>query len=367
MRILLITQAVDPEHDLLGFFPGWIRALRSRIDVQVVAQQTGRGIDQDHIDSLGKEIGRGKIAQLVRLQGILLNRSNHYDAVLCHMCPEYVLPSRPAAAVRGVPVLLWYTHGTASRALRLAHRLADRIFTASERDYPLVGDGKVVQLGHGIDLKMFTPSPLPNDSTAPRTILSIGRLSPVKGHEVLIHAAAVLNQRASAPPFQVRIVGGPPMGLHELYVEDLRQLVISQGLEGVVVMEGRAPYTEIPSHHAQSHLFVSASRTGSLDKAVLEAMACGRPVVTSSSSFQGELVGQEDRLMFRAGDPEDLADHLEDLLREDLASLQSLGTALAESVAERHELEAFADRLVGAIEDAVHARSAASATGPESR
>jgi glycosyltransferase involved in cell wall biosynthesis len=213
---------------------------------------------------------------------------------------------------------------------------------------------------------MFSPSRLPDDSEG-RTVVSIGRLSPVKDHEVLIRAAAILLQRPTAPPFRVRVVGGSANVQQEPYVERLERLITDQGLEDVVELVGGAHYAEIPTHLSRSHLFVSASRTGSLDKAVLEAMACGRPVLTSSPSFRDELAGHEDRLMFRAGDPEDLAAHLEDLLREDLASLQQIGTALAESVAERHELEAFADRLVGAIEEAVDTPSEGSTVAPGSR
>jgi hypothetical protein len=62
---------------------------------------------------------------------------------------------------------------------------------------------------------------------------------------------------------------------------------------------------------------VSASKTGSLDKAPLEGMACGRVAVVSGAAFRAEVQGFEDLLMFRQDDCVDLADKLTEILRAD--------------------------------------------------
>lgn len=352
MRILIVSQRLDAEHDVLGFFTGWVEALAGAADgVEVIAQWLG---DQPPsaataVHSLGKERGLGKPRQLARLQRILwrrLVRERAADLVLCHMCPEYVPLCAPLARAARVPLALWYTHGTGSARLRLAVRLADRTFTASLEGFPRAAAGpNVIALGHGIDTHAFPITPLPPDG-GPRVVLSAGRISPVKGHQLVVRAFATLLRRTRRRDLELRIVGGAPLPEHRPVARELERLVAAEGLEAVVSLPGPVPYPEIHRQLAECHVFASASDTGSLDKAVLEAMACGRPVLTSNPAFGPELSGLEDRLIFRPGDVADLADKLESLLTLPRPRLEAIGLELAGRVAARHDLRDFARRLV---------------------
>ena len=73
------------------------------------------------------------------------------------MCPIYAVLAAPLARPLGVRVLLWYTHWRASRLLALAERVATAVITVDRRSFPL-DSGKVVAIGHGIDLTAFRVS-----------------------------------------------------------------------------------------------------------------------------------------------------------------------------------------------------------------
>ena len=70
------------------------------------------------------------------------------------MCPIYAVLAAPLARPLGVKVLLWYTHWSASRTLRLAERVSNGVLSVDRRTFPL-DSPKVRAIGHGIDLAEF--------------------------------------------------------------------------------------------------------------------------------------------------------------------------------------------------------------------
>jgi len=353
LRILLITQRVDEDHDILGFVIGWIRALEAAAGgVEVVAQWVGKHsfTEPIRIHSLGKERGAGKAAQLVTLQRTLIDgllRHRRFDVVLCHMCPEYVPLCTPVAFAAGAPVYLWYTHGVASRALRAATFLARSVLTASDASFPF-RHSKVVPVGHGIDTIKFAPAPLPCGDH--RTVVSIGRLSPVKNHQLVVRAFAQVLRNTGRTDLKLEIVGGAPLAGQELVRVELEHLIDELGIRDSVDLVGSVPYRDVHSRLVAGHIFVSASRTGSLDKAILEAMACARPVMTSNPSFATELEEFREHLIFPPEDCDELAQQLEKLLELPTAELAELGSRLAGRIADRHDLASFGHRLLRALQ-----------------
>src|SRR3972149_5007448 len=59
------------------------------------------------------------------------------DAVIAHMCPIYLVLAAPFAKPLRVPLVIWYTHWTIDRTLRLATRLCDAALSVDRRSYPL--------------------------------------------------------------------------------------------------------------------------------------------------------------------------------------------------------------------------------------
>ncbi|GAB4424702.1 MAG: glycosyltransferase family 4 protein [Anaerolineae bacterium] len=125
---------------------------------------------------------------------------------------------------------------------------------------------------HGVDSRRFYPRPLP--PAEPLRLLAVGRLVEKKGFDVLIRAVAQLSV-----PFHLRIIGDGPERSR------LAALIHTHGLTNQVELCGGMTHTELPEAYAAAHVVVVPSivdRTGDRDglpNVVLEAMACGRPVV----------------------------------------------------------------------------------------
>ncbi len=145
-------------------------------------------------------------------------------------------------------------------------------------------------------------------------ILCVGRLSPVKDHPTLIRAAALLRERWGKP-FQVVILGGPAGPKDELYVRSLHRLVEELNLQNIVSFHPPVPQSALPNWYRRCTVLVNLTPTGSGDKVVWEAMACGRPCLAANEGFRETLGRWATDLLFRHGDAPDLAQSLKTCLR----------------------------------------------------
>ncbi len=139
---------------------------------------------------------------------------------------------------------------------------------------------------HGVDLSRFRPAA--TEPQGPPVLLSVGRLVPKKGFDVLLKAAAALEQNGHS--FVLRIVGEGP---ERERLESLRRQL---GLERVVRFVGSVSPEEMPRVYHEAHVFVLPSvidargdRDG-IPNVAAEAMASGLPVVSTTASAISDLV-----------------------------------------------------------------------------
>jgi glycosyltransferase involved in cell wall biosynthesis len=128
----------------------------------------------------------------------------------------------------------------------------------------------------------------------------------------------------------------------------VRSEVARLGLEQRVAFHGSVPYLDIPARYRAVFALVSASKTGSVDKVVLEAMACRRPVVTCNDAFPhvfAALGADAERLTFPQGDGRALADRVQALLSMNAPERTALGGRLRDLVRRDHEVDALMGRL----------------------
>lgn len=118
-------------------------------------------------------------------------------------------------------------------------------------------------------------------------IITAGRIAPVKNLESMIESAEILKNLGT--DFVFEIAGGPITKQDKIYFEKLKSLVRQKNLENVVSFVGPIPYSKIQDFYAEGDIFVNLSKTGSVDKAVLEAMASGLSVITSNEAFKNIL------------------------------------------------------------------------------
>ena len=243
----------------------------------------------------------------------------------------------------GAQHFLWYTHkGVDSRLLK-AVDVVDKVFTASEESMRVETEKKVVT-GHGSDLSHFGLREEPSSEAV--ELLSVGRLSPSKDPLTLLGSLALV--RASGAPARLVWAGSALAAADAAYADQVQTRLEGLELAEHVELRGAVPYPRIPDLYQGCQIFVSGSHTGSVDKVVLEAMACGRPAITCNESFRpifSELGDTADLLQFAPGDAEGLAQRIRGVVALGQTGRRDLGRDLRRIVEQGHEIESLMARL----------------------
>jgi len=331
MNVLFFTRRVDKDDSRIGFAHRWIEELAKRVDkLYVVCLEKGETDLPENVEIL--QLGAGKFRRLLRFDKLMFSLARKVDVIFCHMAPIYTIISAPYAKLYRKKLYMWHTHGTVTRKLKMAHSLADGLLTASEGSVGIRSD-KVIPLGHGIDTNVFRPKKTRHEGLV---LITVGRLSPSKRLEILIRGMADLKKRRRDS--KLLIVGEVPIESQKQYLTGLKGLVSELGLGENVEFVGPVEYSIIPRYYNNADVFVSASSTGSLDKAVLEAMACELSVVVSGKAYR-ELSGP----VFFESD-KDFTSAVEKAIS------QGNGKALRAEVIKGHELGKLMDKIVSIFE-----------------
>lgn len=176
-------------------------------------------------------------------------------------------------------------------------------------------------------------------------IVSVGRLVPKKGFDVLIRAVGQLHRRGVA----VELVVAGETGSEAVALADL---VCDLGLDGVVQFRGTVSQAQLLTELRRSSVFALACRVDDdgdrdgIPNVLVEAMAAGLPAVSTTVSGIPELITDGvNGLLVPPDDPAALADALRRLARDpELA--QRLARAGTAAVHERFDGERLAHQLV---------------------
>ncbi|MCB8840779.1 glycosyltransferase family 4 protein [Aurantimonas sp. VKM B-3413] len=150
------------------------------------------------------------------------------------------------------------------------------------------------------------------DGIRPLRVLMLGRISRIKGQEVLIEAVARLP-RSVRQSISVRIVGNAFED--EAREDGLRRLITEKGLDGVISL---LPFVADPTDHYRwaDVVAVPSRRPESLGRVAIEAMAHGRPPIVSAIGGLTEIVEDGSTgWVVPPGDIESLADALAKIIR----------------------------------------------------
>jgi len=158
--------------------------------------------------------------------------------------------------------------------------------------------GRCHLLRNGVDLPRFEPTSVQTRQDVRRelglvsdqlVIGTVGSLTPVKRHDLLIEAVGSLLPRH--PHLRLLVVGEGPLG------KTLRQQAARAGLRDVVVFAGRRD--DIPQVLAAMDVYVCGSASEGMSNALLEAMASGKAIVATDVGDNARMVrdGVDGRLL----------------------------------------------------------------------
>lgn len=159
---------------------------------------------------------------------------------------------------------------------------------------------KLVTIQNGIDIAKYSMGALRSDDTHKPVIISVGRLDKMKNYIRAIDACALLKDL----DFEYIILGGGSE------YNTLKQHIGKKRLENKVKLLGFQ--SDVPRYLSQSDIFLLPSIWEGFGLSMVEAMACGLPVVVSNVPGVREIVGNNIKCGFLV-DPHDVADIAEKL------------------------------------------------------
>lgn len=286
MKLLIITQVIDTEHPILGFFHRWVEEFAKHSKhVHVICLEAGKHSLPANVTvhSLGKEAGKNKLDYLSRFYQLNWKLRHEYDAVFVHMIPLYVILGAPVWKLFRKKIGLWYTHGSTSLSLKIATLLSNSVFTASVESFKLKSN-KVIVTGHGIDTEHFALSTIQKDID----LITVGRITESKN---LITLVELLKDIRKQKDVSLTIVGTAVTDSEKAHEALLRAHIESLNLSDVVHFTGKVSQTALPALLQRGKAFVTVATNGSLDKAMLEAMASGLPIVSMAAGSQSLPLG----------------------------------------------------------------------------
>jgi teichuronic acid biosynthesis glycosyltransferase TuaC len=155
-----------------------------------------------------------------------------------------------------------FVYRSAARVICISDKVAENV---AERDKAPVNPTVIY---NGVDARMFAP---PSAASPSRSILSVGNLIPIKGHELLLRAlAAVLPQY---PDVSVDMIGDGPE------YQRLTRLASECNLTDRVRFLGRQSREQVAEAMRRCMMFALPSRYEGLGCVYLEAMSTEKPVI----------------------------------------------------------------------------------------
>jgi len=203
---------------------------------------------------------------------------------------------------------------------------------------------RIHRIYNGLDL---TPFKRADFSSTPPLIVAVGRLIAKKGFLDLLRACRLLMERGKS--FRCEIIGEGPLE------QELREQIAQLDLEDYVELPGAKPQHEIREHLAAASAFVLPSVVdpdGGMDNlptVIMEAMAAGLPVVSTSIGGIPEMVIQnETGFLVPPDDVAALAGAIERLL-DDISLARRFGEGGFQRAGESFSIEKNVRELCGLL------------------
>jgi glycosyltransferase involved in cell wall biosynthesis len=237
--------------------------------------------------------------------------------------------------------------------IRFLWRDTDALVAVSNglRDIAIKTDDLPIKvIPNAIDLTRFTPL-LPWEKERHQdgrvTLLFVGRLIKFKNVETLLKAVARVKEQTDTP-FVLKILGD---GVERANLEEQTGEL---GLASYVQFEGWVNRAEIVTYYQTADLFVTASIWEGMPNTVLEAMACGLPIIAGEVQGCEDLVHRgENGYLVPAQDERALAEAIHQLLDNDLER-ERMGRQSRKIVERTFAWKRIAEAYAGVYTEVIH-------------
>ena len=243
------------------------------------------------------------------------------------------------ARINRIPILMHKRYATSYGILdRICERLLHRVILVSEATHwHFAPVAKQTLIYNGVDLDAFQASPeeveslraelLPDAPDASILTGVVTRITPEKGIHFLVRAIAKLKNRSATVGVDIKllIVGGPYFQKDVDYMNELKQEVTDLGVEDSVIFTGFLSDTRVVTSLLDIML-VPSIIPEACPRTIIEAMAAGKPVISTPLGGSKELVTPEAGVLVQPEDASAIADAIT-TLATDQERLKAMGKA----------------------------------------
>lgn len=228
--------------------------------------------------SLGKEIKKSRLSYLINFYRYLGIIYGSYDAVFVHMNQEYVLLAGFYWMIKKIPVYLWRNHRRGGILTTIAVYLSTKVFCTSKDSFT-ARFKKTRIMPVGVDTELFKP--VDGVIRKKYSVCMIGRISPVKQIGLGLEAVRILVEEG----VQISLsVIGPKT--NEEYFRYLKNYVEVNNLSNFVSFSAELPPEKLPEIYSSYEICLNLTQSGSFDKTIVEAAACGAIPLVSNQSLK---------------------------------------------------------------------------------
>lgn len=343
MKILVITQKVDLTDSTLGFFVEWLDSFSKNFEkVLTICLEIGSHNLSENVSvySLGKEKGKSRLKYVVNFLYLIVSKRKSYDIVFIHMNQEYVILGFLIWKILGKKILFWRNHKEGSFITMISASLSDQVYYTSEQSF-------TSRYKHSRQMPVGISVPNINVKLAqPKTILSLGRISPIKKIHLLVESLKLLSNYSK--DFKCDVVGDPANKEDNLYYERIRNDAETLVSSGLLKFFPGVKHSHVKDLFQSHRFFINITPDGSLDKTIFEAMANGSIVITQNSFFK-DIIPSECYL--NELEPEKIAQKIIKLFEISDDILLEWQLKNREYVVQNHSIDALVKIIVNGINE----------------
>jgi glycosyltransferase involved in cell wall biosynthesis len=299
MELLIVNFEMDRDSLSMPWSARIVDLLSERCDrIHVLTQRIGRYEPRSNVTLEAMPLARllaipglrAAFFRVMRFRLRMLLARRRFDACFIHMAAYWAAVFEPEFRRAQVPVLVWYAHGSVTAELHRVVAAADRLVT-STADGLRLATSKLRIIGQGVDTDLFH---LRSPGMARHDLVAVTRLSPRKRIGLLIDVMRRILDREPTTPIRLWIAGSTITRSEVAYRREIERRVRKAGLDDHVRLLGHLPQERLPELYRTAFLHLHVSETGSLDKTVLESLACGCPVLSTSEACRDLLASFPD-------------------------------------------------------------------------
>ena len=305
-------------------------------------------------DGFGLTTGSSDVKQIPMLSTLHGSIQQEFTTFIVNIHRNWL---HPVVFFKGIAGLLYSFFITQRPVLNHSRRIIAVSRRISDDLQKWFGKGvieKCVTIYNGIDTKLFHPDPLAGNLLRRRfgihendvVVLTLGRITHEKGHYLLIEALAIL--KPTIPNIRLLAVGeGEGLPKMQALAERLN-------LSESVLFAGPVANQETVSFYNASDIFVFPTLTvEGLPFVMIEAMACGKPVIASDIGGNAEVIHDgENGILIKPGQPQLIADQIRILL-SDRTHAECLGKCAMATVAKDFNVERMIDKTLNIMKDCI--------------